>query len=109
VLVTNGCHGADLPYVPEHVGSNIGTVRVVAKILSKFFFAPVRSRATRLNRYLRNGESPFECLDYLARTMDSYASNFCSERGASDREEIGEFPQRQHHRRITSLRSPAGG
>jgi hypothetical protein len=58
VLVTNGCHSADLSHAPEHMGGNIGTAGVVTEVFSELFLAPVRSCESRLNRYLRNGGSP---------------------------------------------------
>jgi hypothetical protein len=60
VLVANGSDKAQPQNASEHLGSNIGAVRMVAEIFSQLFFAPVRSRAARFNRYLRNGEGPFE-------------------------------------------------
>jgi hypothetical protein len=58
VLVADSRHNADLSDASERVGSNVGTARLVAQIFSKQFFVSVRSRQARLNRYLRNGESP---------------------------------------------------
>jgi hypothetical protein len=58
VLVANGCDNAELSRASERVGSNIRTSRVVAKIFSEQFFAAVWSLEARLDRYLRNGESP---------------------------------------------------
>jgi len=54
VLFANCSTNAELLHASEHMGSNIGTARVVAEIFPKLFFAAVRSRDTRLNRYLRN-------------------------------------------------------
>jgi hypothetical protein len=65
VFVADGCHGANLPHAPEHMGSNIGTLRLVAEIFGEKFFAPVRRREARLDRYLRNGEIPLTV--YLRR------------------------------------------
>ena len=58
MLVAYGCNSADLFHAPEHLSSNVGTVRVIAEIFSEQFFAPVRSREARPNRYLRNGGTP---------------------------------------------------
>jgi hypothetical protein len=58
VLVANGCDKAELLRASERVSSNIGTPRVIAKIFSEQFFAAVWSLEARLDRYLRNGESP---------------------------------------------------
>ena len=65
VFLADGCHNADFPYAPEHMGSNVGTVRLVAQIFGEKFFAPVRSREARLDRHLRNGEIPLTV--YLRR------------------------------------------
>ena len=62
VLVANDSDKAELREVSEHMSSNIRTARVVAEILCKFFLPSVRSRVARLNRYLRNGESPLRIL-----------------------------------------------
>jgi hypothetical protein len=35
VFVADGCHGTNLPHAPEHMGSNIGTFRLVAEIFSE--------------------------------------------------------------------------
>lgn len=45
---------ADVLHTSEHMGSNIGTARVVAEVFRELFFAAVRSRDARLDRYLRN-------------------------------------------------------
>ncbi len=58
MLVARGDGKAELRHASEYLGSNIGTVRVVAQIFREQLFAPVRSREACLNRYLRNGESP---------------------------------------------------
>jgi hypothetical protein len=58
VLVAYGYGKAELPRASERVGSNIGTTRVIAKIFCEQFFAPVWSLEARLDRYLRNGDSP---------------------------------------------------
>jgi len=58
MLVANSCHGADLSDAAKHLGSDIGTVRVVAQILAEQLFAPVPSFEARLDDYLRNRISP---------------------------------------------------
>jgi len=58
VLVANGCHSANLSHAPERMGGNIRTAGVVTEVFSELFFAPVRSRKTRPDRYLWNGKSP---------------------------------------------------
>jgi hypothetical protein len=58
VLVANRCDNVEFQHTTEHLGGNIRAARVVAEIFGKQFFAPVRSRKARLDRYLRNGESP---------------------------------------------------
>jgi len=58
VLFANCGANADSPHASERMGSNIGTVRVVAEIFSELFFTAVRSHHARLNRDLRNRESP---------------------------------------------------
>jgi hypothetical protein len=58
VLVANHSDGLDFHHASEHLCSNIRTVRVVTEIFSQHFFEPVRSRKARLDRHLRNGESP---------------------------------------------------
>ena len=64
VLVANGCGKAEFRHVPEHMGCNIRTAWVVAKVFGELFFAPVWSLKARLDRYLRNGESlqPNTCI-----------------------------------------------
>jgi hypothetical protein len=62
VLVASGGHGADLSHAAECLGSNIGTIRVVAEIFNEQFFAPVWRREARFDRYLRNRESPTRML-----------------------------------------------
>lgn len=49
---------ADSLHASERMGSDIGTVRVVAEIFRELFFTAIRSHHARLNRYLRNRESP---------------------------------------------------
>jgi hypothetical protein len=58
VLVAHGSDKVELKHATEHLGGNIRAARAVAEIFSKLFFAPVRSSEVRLDRYLRNGESP---------------------------------------------------
>ena len=58
VFVADSGGGTDFHRAPEHMGSNIGTVGLVAQIFCEKFFAPVRSSEARFNRYLRNGEFP---------------------------------------------------
>jgi hypothetical protein len=58
VLVADSCDNAEFPHAAEYVSSNMRTVRPITQILRKQFFPPVRSREARLDRYLRNGESP---------------------------------------------------
>jgi hypothetical protein len=41
VLVANDSDIAEFHHTSEHLGSNIGTAGVVAKIFSEQFFAPV--------------------------------------------------------------------
>ncbi len=62
MLVANGCGKAEFRHVPEHMGRNIRTAWMVAEVLREHFFPPVRSRYARLDRYLRNGESPSRTL-----------------------------------------------
>jgi hypothetical protein len=58
VFVADRGHGANLPHAPQYVGSNIGTLRLVAQIFGEKFFAPVRRCEARLDRYLRHIGSP---------------------------------------------------
>ena len=58
MLVASDSDKAEFRHASEHLGSNIGTAWMVTEILSEQFFAPVRNREARLDRYLRNGESP---------------------------------------------------
>lgn len=58
VLVANGSNKADFQHVPEYLGRNIRTARVIAEIVGERFFPAVWSLETRFDRYLRNGESP---------------------------------------------------
>ena len=54
MLFANCSPKADFLYASEHMGSNIGTARVVAEVFRQLFFAAVRSRDAHLDRYLRN-------------------------------------------------------
>ncbi len=51
VLVANGRHRADFFQTSQHLGSNVGTARVVADIFRKQLFAPIRSGEARLDSY----------------------------------------------------------
>jgi hypothetical protein len=57
VLVANSSN-AEFQHVPEYLGRNIRTARVIAEIVGERFFPAVWSREARFDRYLRNGESP---------------------------------------------------
>jgi hypothetical protein len=75
VLVTNGCHQAELHGASKHAGSNVRTSRMVAEIFGEQFFAPVWSLEARPDRYLRNRESPqphtciIGCADRLCASL----------------------------------------
>ena len=56
--VANGRHNADFSHASERVGGNVGTVWLVTQVFGEQLFATIRSRKARLDRYLRNGESP---------------------------------------------------
>jgi hypothetical protein len=58
VLVANSSNKAEFQHVPEYLGRNIRTARVIAEIVGERFFPAVWSREARFDRYLRNGESP---------------------------------------------------
>ena len=58
MLVANDSDKAEFRHASEHLGCNIRTARVVADVFGEQFFAPVWSLEARLDRYLRNGESP---------------------------------------------------
>ena len=58
VLVASHSDKAEFRQDSEHLCSNIRTLWVVTKVFGEFFFAPIRSRKARLDRHLRNGESP---------------------------------------------------
>jgi hypothetical protein len=54
VLIANDSDKVEFGHASEHLACNIRTARVVAEVLGEQFFAPVRSRQARLDRYLRN-------------------------------------------------------
>ena len=56
MLVANGSDKTYLRHASEHLGSNIGAIRMVAEIFREYFFVSVRSREARLYRYWRNGK-----------------------------------------------------
>jgi hypothetical protein len=58
VVIANGSDKVEFRHASEHLACKIRTARVVAEVLGEQFFAPVRSREARLDRYLRNGEIP---------------------------------------------------
>jgi hypothetical protein len=58
VLVANRTYDSNFPNASERMGCYVGAVWSVAKVFGQQLFAPVRRGETRLNRYLRNGESP---------------------------------------------------
>ena len=58
VFVTGGRHRADFPHEPEGMSRDIGATRVVTQIFRELLFTPVRRLEARLDRYLRNLESP---------------------------------------------------
>ena len=58
MLVASHSDKAEFRQDSEHLCSNIRTLWVVTKVFGEFFFAPIRSRKARLDRHLRNGESP---------------------------------------------------
>jgi hypothetical protein len=58
MLIANRSDGTDLPYAPKRLSRNIGTAGMVTQVFREEFFAPVRIREARLDRYLRNGEPP---------------------------------------------------
>jgi hypothetical protein len=58
MLVANDRDKAESRHASKHPGSDIGTTGVIADKFRKKFFAPVRSSKARLNRYVRNRESP---------------------------------------------------
>ena len=62
MFVADGCDNADFPYAAERLGSNIVTARVITEIFRECFFAPVWRREARLDRYLRNWESPIRII-----------------------------------------------
>lgn len=63
VFVATDRDRADFHDAAEHLGSYVGTTRVVTEVFSEQFFAPVWSREARLDRHVRNMEGPLiECL-----------------------------------------------
>jgi hypothetical protein len=108
VLVANDSDKAELRHASEHLGSNIRTARVVAKIFSKQFFAPVRSRVPRLDRYLRNGESPNRILVLSdGQRPLAQVAFYSPDEVPPTPEEVGELTLRQ--RRIQRCEIPGGG
>ena len=65
MLVANDRDQTELRCVSKDVGSNVGTAQMVAEIFSEHFFASARSREARLDRYLRNGQSPYPNISRL--------------------------------------------
>jgi hypothetical protein len=59
VFVADSCGGTDLHHAAEHMGSNVGTARLIAKVFGEEFVVPVRCLEARLDGYLRNRKSPF--------------------------------------------------
>jgi hypothetical protein len=70
VLFANCSAKAEFLHTSEHMRSNIGTVWMVAEIFRKLFFATVRGRDARLNRYLRNRA----LLNPIAKLLWAYES-----------------------------------
>ncbi len=90
MLVANGSDKAELRHASEHLGCNIRTARVVAEVFGEQFFAPVRSREARLDRYLRNGESPNRVLPLSMSGGRLVQVHFGTPVGVSPiREEVG--------------------
>jgi hypothetical protein len=88
VLFASCSAKADVLHTSEHMGSNIGTARVVAEVFRELFFAPVRIRDARLDRYLRNWEPPGQMIKLL--WVDDYcASNFRFRPGRGSRSVCG--------------------
>jgi hypothetical protein len=54
VLAANGSDKAKFSHASEHLGRYIRTAWVVAEVFGEQFLVPVRSRESRLDRYLRN-------------------------------------------------------
>jgi hypothetical protein len=94
VLLTNRDAKTDLFYAPEHTGSNIRTPRVVAEVLRELFFAAVRSREARVNRYVRHGNPQAECLHYVMDSGVLAASYFWVSPVIPDTDEVGRLPVR---------------
>ena len=76
VLLANCDAQADLFHVSKHTSSNIGTSWVVTEILRDLFFAAVRSREARLNRYVRHGDLQSTDAYIMLWTGGSCASYF---------------------------------
>jgi hypothetical protein len=104
VLFANCRAKADLFYASEHVGGNIRTSRVVAKVLSNLFFAAVRTRDARLNRYVRHGEPAAGELYYLMVNALTARYSWGPRRGSTlvsifvGRELFTKFPSRSQRR-----------
>jgi hypothetical protein len=58
VFLANNRGQAKVSEASEHLGSNIGTVLVVAEVFGEQFFTSVWSRKARFNGYPWYGESP---------------------------------------------------
>lgn len=58
VFAANDRDGAEFRYAAEHLGSDVGTTGVVTQVFGEQFFASFRSREARLDRHVRNRESP---------------------------------------------------
>jgi len=63
VLVANGSDKTYLRHASEHLGSNIGAIRMVAEIFREYFFVSVRSREARLLSLLEEWEIPDQNTD----------------------------------------------
>ena len=71
VLVANCSHDADFPDASEYMSCNIWAAWVVAEVFGEQLFAPIWRSKARLDRYLRNGESPNQILLQYLTDMDS--------------------------------------
>ena len=58
MLFANDSEQAEFRHASEHLGRNIRTAWMVAEVFGEQFFTPVRRGEARLDRYLRNRESP---------------------------------------------------
>lgn len=58
MLIANHSDKVEFCHASEHLACNIRTAWVVAEIFGEQFFAPIRRREARLDRYLRYGEIP---------------------------------------------------